>query len=672
MPAPSLTARGPAVRAATAAIGMVAAVPPSPSTPATLHAPLRGLGPLRARAAARALPARRARRADLRDGGRRPGGVVREQVALPRALRRRGADVVHAPNCFLPLRRPVPGRGDGPRPRLRGPPRGLRAHAPARSTAASRRARRARRERVICVSRFTRRRRLRALRGRRGERARRAQRAGAADRRRAGRRAATTCSPSATCAARRTCDRLVRARGGRRGSSTGWCIAGADAGEGRRCAAGGVELPGYVDDAALDALMRGADAARAPVALRGLRPRRRSRRWRAARRSPCARRDRAARDRRRRRRAVRPARRRRHAPRRSCGALGRPRRARPRAAARAPPSSRGSARRARDRRTSTAEARGVTTHDPRAQRRRGAAARATRCPARSRQPDADVVVVDNACTDAHARGRRARTARARLRSPRRLSYAAAINARPIARDRARRGPAPQRRLRPRRRASWPPRARALDAEPGVGSRRAAAPARDRPEPGDGLDELDAAGHDRSTAGARTALVGHGEPAAPRTRARRGLRRRRRLRAVPPRGRSRTAPSAPRSSTRTWRCGPPTPTSPGARAARGWRCVYEPRGRRPPRALLLADHARAASARAPAPAVPQPAADDRSRTRPRRGLAARPAVDRRLRGRSRSATPCCASATLLRGYVDAPTCLRPPRVPASAADRRTSG
>src|SRR3712207_2978040 len=32
-----------------------------------------------------------------------------EQVGLPRALRRRGATLVHAPNCFLPLRRPCPG-----------------------------------------------------------------------------------------------------------------------------------------------------------------------------------------------------------------------------------------------------------------------------------------------------------------------------------------------------------------------------------------------------------------------------------------------------------------------------------------------------------------------------------------------------------------------------------
>jgi glycosyltransferase involved in cell wall biosynthesis len=32
-----------------------------------------------------------------------------EQVTLPRALRREGAGVIHATNCFLPLRRPCPG-----------------------------------------------------------------------------------------------------------------------------------------------------------------------------------------------------------------------------------------------------------------------------------------------------------------------------------------------------------------------------------------------------------------------------------------------------------------------------------------------------------------------------------------------------------------------------------
>ena len=44
----------------------------------------------------------------LGGGGRGPE-LWWEQVALPRALRRRGADLVHVPNCFLPLRRPCPG-----------------------------------------------------------------------------------------------------------------------------------------------------------------------------------------------------------------------------------------------------------------------------------------------------------------------------------------------------------------------------------------------------------------------------------------------------------------------------------------------------------------------------------------------------------------------------------
>src|SRR5688572_20274804 len=43
-----------------------------------------------------------------RDGGRGPE-VLWEQVGLPRAAARRNAALIHAPNCFLPLRRPCPG-----------------------------------------------------------------------------------------------------------------------------------------------------------------------------------------------------------------------------------------------------------------------------------------------------------------------------------------------------------------------------------------------------------------------------------------------------------------------------------------------------------------------------------------------------------------------------------
>src|SRR5919204_4486239 len=35
--------------------------------------------------------------------------VAWEQLGLPRRLRAGGFDAVHAPNCFLPLRRPCPG-----------------------------------------------------------------------------------------------------------------------------------------------------------------------------------------------------------------------------------------------------------------------------------------------------------------------------------------------------------------------------------------------------------------------------------------------------------------------------------------------------------------------------------------------------------------------------------
>jgi glycosyltransferase involved in cell wall biosynthesis len=44
----------------------------------------------------------------IRDGGAGPE-VLFEQLRLPRDLARSRADVVHVPNCFLPLRRPCPG-----------------------------------------------------------------------------------------------------------------------------------------------------------------------------------------------------------------------------------------------------------------------------------------------------------------------------------------------------------------------------------------------------------------------------------------------------------------------------------------------------------------------------------------------------------------------------------
>lgn len=68
--------------------------------------PLRGWGRY-ALELERALPAHVELRA-IRDGGPGPE-VVFEQLRLPRKLARLTPDLVHAPNCFLPLRRPCPG-----------------------------------------------------------------------------------------------------------------------------------------------------------------------------------------------------------------------------------------------------------------------------------------------------------------------------------------------------------------------------------------------------------------------------------------------------------------------------------------------------------------------------------------------------------------------------------
>jgi glycosyltransferase involved in cell wall biosynthesis len=77
-----------------------------------------------------------------------------EQLGLPRRLRAEGFDAVHAPNCFLPLRRPCPGVvtvhdlafEEHPEDFARLTGLKFRALAPRAARSA---------ERVICVSRFT-------------------------------------------------------------------------------------------------------------------------------------------------------------------------------------------------------------------------------------------------------------------------------------------------------------------------------------------------------------------------------------------------------------------------------------------------------------------------------------------------------------------------------------
>src|SRR3954465_15532707 len=88
--------------------------------------------------------------------GSTPGPeLVWEQLTLPRRLRRVAADVVHAPNCFLPLRRPCPGVvtihdlafEEHPEDFSRRTGWKYRTLAPRAARSA---------ERVICVSEFTR------------------------------------------------------------------------------------------------------------------------------------------------------------------------------------------------------------------------------------------------------------------------------------------------------------------------------------------------------------------------------------------------------------------------------------------------------------------------------------------------------------------------------------
>jgi glycosyltransferase involved in cell wall biosynthesis len=89
----------------------------------------------------------------FRDGGAGPE-IVFEQVRFARAARRSNADLLHAPNCFLPLRRALPGvvtvhdlafeeHADDFSPKTRAKYRWFTPRA-VRSA-----------ERVICVSRFT-------------------------------------------------------------------------------------------------------------------------------------------------------------------------------------------------------------------------------------------------------------------------------------------------------------------------------------------------------------------------------------------------------------------------------------------------------------------------------------------------------------------------------------
>jgi glycosyltransferase involved in cell wall biosynthesis len=198
----------------------------------------------------------------LQHGSRGPE-VAFEQVGLPRLLRRRDADAVHAPNCFLPLRRPCPGvvtvhdlafeefPGDfAPRTRVKYRRLGRRAVRSA--------------ERVIVDAEYTR----HDLERRWGVDPARIRVIPLAAALPAGREEPPS-GPYVLAIgdlrAKKNLGRLVQAYARLRaqGLEHRLELAGLDTGEGERvraAAAGApVELAGYVSDARLDALLRGAD-----------------------------------------------------------------------------------------------------------------------------------------------------------------------------------------------------------------------------------------------------------------------------------------------------------------------------------------------------------------------------------------------------------------------------
>jgi glycosyltransferase involved in cell wall biosynthesis len=189
--------------------------------------------------------------------------VLFEQVGLPRRARRAGASLLHAPNCFLPLRRPCPGVVTVHDLAFEAFPDDFSRRTGAKYRYFTPRAVRSA-ERVICVSEFTRRDVVERY-GIDEDKTRVVYSAPALP-------VGTALVPSlgyvlavGDLRAKKNLRRLVGAwRALRReGLEQRLVLAGADTGEGDalRALAGGesLEITGYLDDARLDALMRGAD-----------------------------------------------------------------------------------------------------------------------------------------------------------------------------------------------------------------------------------------------------------------------------------------------------------------------------------------------------------------------------------------------------------------------------
>jgi glycosyltransferase involved in cell wall biosynthesis len=196
----------------------------------------------------------------VHDGGPGPE-LVFEQLRLPRLLRRERVDAVHVPNCFLPLRRPCPGVvtvhdlafEDHPDDFSRRTGWKYRTFVPRAVRSA---------ERVICDSSFTRD-ELCSRYGADPDRVRVIPLAPAL----AGGAAEPPPGPYLLAVGdlrrKKNLPTLLEAfdRLRREGLEHRLVLAGPDAGEGERLRAAdpAVELPGWLDDERLDALMRGAD-----------------------------------------------------------------------------------------------------------------------------------------------------------------------------------------------------------------------------------------------------------------------------------------------------------------------------------------------------------------------------------------------------------------------------
>lgn len=183
-----------------------------------------------------------------------------EQVGLPLAARRRRAAVVHVPNCFLPLVRPCPGVVTVHDLAFEAFPDDFSRRTGWKYRTVTPRAVRSA-ERVVCVSRFTR----DDLVARYGVDPGKLRVIPNAPALPVGDEPAPP-GPYLLAVgdlrAKKNLGRLVEAFGRLRrdGLSHRLVLAGADAGAGAALRAPGVELTGYVDDARLDALIRGADA----------------------------------------------------------------------------------------------------------------------------------------------------------------------------------------------------------------------------------------------------------------------------------------------------------------------------------------------------------------------------------------------------------------------------